>query len=334
MAKEIRAAGVAGTGFSVPERVVTNFDLERMGLDTSDEWIRPRTGIVERHIAAEDEATSDFAVQAAQTALERARVKPEDLDLIIVGTVTPDMIFPSTSCLVQHQLGAYQAGAMDLSAACAGFVYGLSVGAQFIATGQYDTVLVIGAETLSKIVDWTDRTTCVLFGDGAGAVVLRPAPPGLGLLGTYLAADGRAQEMLKVEAGGSRQPASPETVANRQHFIKMNGREVFRYAVRVQGEACERVMEQCGVTAEDIDWFIPHQANERIIDAAAERLKLPSTKVYKNLARYGNTSAASIPIALAEADEKGLLRYGDHILMVGFGSGLTWAAGLLRWSIE
>jgi 3-oxoacyl-[acyl-carrier-protein] synthase-3 len=327
-----RAAGIVGTGLSVPERVLTNFDLERM-VDTSDEWIRTRTGIQERRIVQPGQAASDLATPAAQKALEEAGVTPDEIDLIIVGTITGDMIFPSTACRVQRRLGARQCGAMDLSAACAGFIYGLVVAAQFVSNGTFDTVLVIGVECLSTIVDWTDRNTCVLFGDGAGAVVVRPVEPGFGLLGFHLGADGQGEDLLKVEAGGSYRPTSLETVLRRQHYIQMAGQEVFKFAVRIQGETCERVLQQAGLSSEDIDWFIPHQANVRIIEAAARRLGLPPEKVFLNVDRYGNTSAASIPIALAEAQQEGRLRYGDHILMVGFGGGLTWGGAVVRWSL-
>lgn len=330
--KTHRAAGIVGTGLGMPERVLTNFDLEKM-VDTSDEWIRTRTGIQERRIVRPGEAASDLATPAAQRAMAEAGVTPDEIDLIIVGTVTGDTIFPSTACRVQRRLGATRCGAMDLGAACAGFIYGLAVAVQFVSNGTFETVLVIGVDCLSTIVDWTDRNTCVLFGDGAGAVVVRPVEPGFGLLGFHLGADGGGEDLLKVEAGGSRLPASIETVLHRQHYIQMAGQEVFKFAVRIQGETCERVLEQAGLSSSDIDWFIPHQANVRIIEAAARRLGIPSERVFLNLHRYGNTSAASIPMALAEAQQEGLLRYGDHILMVGFGGGLTWGGALVRWSL-
>jgi 3-oxoacyl-[acyl-carrier-protein] synthase-3 len=327
-----RSAGIVGTGMGLPERVLTNFDLEQM-VDTTDEWIRTRTGIQERRIVRPGEAASDLATLAARGALEQAGVEPEEVDLIIVGTVTGDMVFPSTACRVQRRLGATRCGAMDLSAACAGFIYGLSVAAQFVSNGTYDTILVIGVDCLSTVVDWTDRNTCVLFGDGAGAVVVRPVERGFGLLGFHLGADGGGEDLLKVEAGGSYRPASLETVQRRQHYIQMAGQEVFKFAVRIQGETCEQVLEKAGLTGADIDWFIPHQANTRIIDAAARRLGLPPEKVFLNLHRYGNTSAASIPIALTEAQQEGLLRYGHHVLMAGFGAGLTWGGAVVRWSL-
>ena len=327
-----RAAGIVGTGLAVPERILTNEDLEQM-VDTSDEWIRARTGIQERRIVEPGQGASDLATPAAQKALEQAGLDASAVDLIIVGTVTGDMIFPSTACRVQRRLKALRCGAMDLSAACAGFIYGLAVAAQFVANGIYDTILVIGVDCLSTIVDWTDRNTCVLFGDGAGAAAVRPVEPDGGLLSFHLGADGAGEDLLKVEAGGSYLPASTETVLRKQHYIQMAGQEVFKFAVRIQGETCEQVLQKANLSSADLDWFIPHQANTRIIDAAARRLGVPPEKVFLNLHRYGNTSAASIPMALAEAQQEGLLRYGDRILMVGFGGGLTWGGALVRWSL-
>ena len=322
--------GIVGVGAALPERVLTNFDLEKM-VDTSDEWIRTRTGIRERRIADEKTATSDLAIAAARQALERAGVKGEEVDLILVATVTPDMVFPSTANLVQVGLGATKAAAMDLEAGCSGFIYALAVGGQFIAAGLYETVLVIGAETLSKITDWTDRNTCVLFGDGAGAAVLRPVSPERGFLSFYLGADGSGGDLLQMPAGGSRRPTSPETVQQRLHFIQMNGSEVFKFAVRVMGEASVRALEMAGLTTKDVDFLVPHQANLRIIDAAVKRLNLPPDRVVVNLDRYGNMSAASIPVALEEAWREGKIKDGDVVVMVAFGAGLTWAATVLRW---
>jgi 3-oxoacyl-[acyl-carrier-protein] synthase-3 len=256
------------------------------------------------------------------------------VDLVVVATMTPDMPYPPTACLVQDRLGARRAGAFDLSAACTGFVYALAVGAQFIETGVYDTVLVIGAETMSRIVDWSDRRTCVVFGDGAGAAVLRPVEPDAGLLGVHLGADGSGAELIMQPAGGSRLPASHETVAQRLHYLRMNGREVFKFAVRVMGEAAQRALEQCGLSFADVDLYVPHQANYRIIEASAERFGLPMERVFVNIDRYGNTSAASIPVALDEACSQGRLRRGDTVLLVAFGSGLTWGAAVLRWTLE
>ncbi|MCL5038325.1 MAG: ketoacyl-ACP synthase III [Firmicutes bacterium] len=330
MAKSGRSVGIVGVGAALPEKVLTNFDLEKM-VDTSDEWIRTRTGIKERRIADEKTATSDLAVAAARQALERAGVKGEDVDLILVATVTPDMVFPSTANLVQAGIGAGRAAAMDLEAGCSGFIYALAVGSQFVASGVYETVLVIGAETLSKITDWTDRNTCVLFGDGAGAAVLRPVPPGKGVLSLHLGADGNGRDLLKMPAGGSRRPASLETVQEHLHFIQMNGTEVFKFAVRVMGEASVKALEMAGLGTADVDFLVPHQANLRIIDAAVKRLALSPDKVVVNLDRYGNMSAASIPVALEEAWSQGRIKDGDVVVMVAFGAGLTWAAAVLRW---
>ncbi|MEN3184035.1 MAG: beta-ketoacyl-ACP synthase III [Atribacterota bacterium] len=320
---------ILGTGSSVPEKVVTNFDLERM-VETSDEWITTRTGIKERRIAAPSETTSTFALLASQKALENARVSPEELDCIIVATVTPDMLFPSTACILQHALGAKNAFAFDLEAGCTGFVYALAIAEKYLLAEGKGKALVVGAETLSKIVDWQDRATCVLFGDGAGAAVLglddRP-----GILATYLGADGGGAHLLELPAGGSRMPASLETVNQRLHYIKMNGNEVFKFAVRVVEEASLKVLAKAQKTVDDVHLFIPHQANIRIIQSAAKRLGIPEEKIFVNVDRYGNTSAASIPIALDEALRSQRLREGDTVLLVGFGAGLTWGAALIEW---
>ncbi|MFZ5626176.1 MAG: beta-ketoacyl-ACP synthase III [Bacillota bacterium] len=323
-------ATIAGIGAAVPEQVLTNFDLEKM-VDTSDEWIQTRTGIKERRIAPEQMATSHLAIEAARQALDRARLSPDELDLILVATVTPDYPFPATACLVQAALGASRAAAMDLSAGCTGFIYALTVGAQFIETGLYRNVLVIGAEVLSRIIDWTDRNTCVLFGDGAGAAVLTPAQPGYGFLSFELGADGGGAELLYMPAGGSRQPITAEVLAQRLNKIYMNGREVFKFAVRIMGDAADAAIRKAGLTYADIDYFIPHQANIRIIEAAAKRLELPMEKVHVNVDRYGNTSAASIGLALQEAVAAGKISSGDYVVLVGFGAGLTWGAITLRW---
>lgn len=327
---ELSGAAIAGTGHAVPERVLTNFDLEKM-VDTSDEWIRTRTGIRERRVADENTATSDLAVAAAHEALDMAGMAPSDLDLIVVATVTPDMLFPSTACLVQDRLGAAHAAAFDLSAGCSGFVYALATAAQFIQTGAYSNALVVGAETLSKITDWQDRSTCVLFGDGAGAVVLKAAPAGKGLLSFVLGADGSGKDKLRLPAGGSRLPASAETVAQRQHYIQMCGHDVFRFAVRVLGEATREALDKAGLGLNQLDFFVPHQANVRIIDAAVERLELPKEKVIVNVDRFGNTSAASVAIALDEAVRSGRIQPGQVVAMTGFGAGLTWASAVFRW---
>ncbi|RKY65949.1 MAG: 3-oxoacyl-ACP synthase [Candidatus Latescibacterota bacterium] len=321
---------IAGTGSAVPEKVLTNEDLEKM-VDTSDEWIRTRSGIERRHIAEEDETTATLGAEAAQKALEDAGVSPEEVDFIIVATVTPEMLFPSTACVIQDMIGAKKAGAMDLSAGCSGFIYALSVADSFVRIGQSETVLVVASETLSKITDWTDRSTCVLFGDGAGAAVIMPSPDGeRGIINTILGSDGSKGELLYMPAGGSRYPASHETVDKRMHYIKMNGREVFKIAVEAMGEAAASVVEGAGYRPEDVDLLIPHQANIRIIKATAKRLGISMDRVYVNIQEYGNTSAASIPIAVDEAKRKGFLRPGDLVVAVAFGAGLTWASTLFR----
>lgn len=315
----------------MPEKVLTNFDLEKM-VETSDEWISTRTGIKERRIADPSKATSDYAAGAARLALDRAGVAPDELDLIIVATVTPDMFFPSTACLVQQAIGASRAAAFDLSAGCSGFVYALDMAARGIEAGAYRKVLVIGADLLSRVTDFTDRSTCVLFGDGAGAVVVGAVDEG-GVLSTYLGADGSGGEKLCIPAGGSRLPAG-SAEDRRQHYIQMAGNDVFKFAVRIMPEAALEAMRRAGVAADEVDLFIPHQANVRIIDAAAKRLGIDSEKVFVNVDRYGNTSAASIPIALDEAVEIGRVRAGDILVLVGFGAGLTWGAATLQWNGE
>lgn len=324
------AVGIWGTGSAVPERVLTNFDLEKM-VETSDEWIRTRTGIRERRIADEGMASSDLAEQAARRALEMAGVEPGDVELIVVATVTPDMVFPSTACLVQDRLKARRAAAFDLSAACSGFVYALQVAWAALLARQYRLALVIGVDCLSKVVDYTDRSTCVLFGDGAGAVVLGPVRESYGVLSTYLAADGAYGNLLYLPGGGSRYPASAKTVAERMHYIRMTGNEVFKLAVRAMGEAAEQALSRAGLGAEQVDWLIPHQANIRIIQAAAKRLGIGEERVVVNIDRYGNTSAGSIGLALDEAVRSGQVKEGQHLLMVAFGGGLTWGAAVVRW---
>ncbi|KAF6574391.1 beta-ketoacyl-ACP synthase III [Paenibacillus sp. SEL3] len=327
---KLRPVGVIGTGKYVPEKILTNKDLEAI-VETSDEWIVSRTGIQERHIAAPEQATSDLAYEAAIKALESAGMTAQDLDLIIVATVTPDMAFPSTACILQDKLGAKGAAAFDLSAACSGFVYGLATATSFIKTGIYNNALIIGADCLSRITDYTDRNTCVLFGDGAGAVVIGEVPEGRGFQSFDLGAEGAGGTLLKLEAGGSRLPASADTLENKQHYIYMNGREVFKFAVRVMGTATVDVLEKAGLSKDDIDLFVPHQANVRIIQSAMQRLDLPEEKVVVNVHKYANTSAASIPLALVEAAEEGRMKEGDRVLMVGFGGGLTWGASVLVW---
>lgn len=328
--KQLRPVGIIGTGKYVPEKILTNSDLEKI-VETNDEWIVSRTGIRERHIAAPHEATSDLAYEAALKALDSAGMKAEDLDLIIIATVTPDSSFPSTACILQDKLGAKGAAAFDLSAACSGFVYSLATAVGFIQNGMYNNALIIGADTLSRITDYTDRNTCVLFGDGAGAVIIGEVPEGRGFQSFDLGAEGSGGNLLKLEAGGSRLPASQQTVEDKKHFIYMNGREVFKFAVRVMGTATERVLTKAGMGKEDIDLFVPHQANIRIIQSAMQRLDLPPEKCVINVDKYANTSAASIPLALVEAAEEGRMKEGDTVLMVGFGGGLTWGASVLIW---
>ncbi|MCR8656192.1 ketoacyl-ACP synthase III [Paenibacillus sp. T3-5-0-4] len=321
--------GILGTGKYVPEQVLTNKDLEQM-VETNDEWIVTRTGIKERRIAASDEATSDLAFKAAEQAIANAGLTVDDIDLIIVATVTPDMSFPSTACLVQARLGA-KCPAFDLSAACSGFIYSLVTGNGLIQSGLYKRILVIGAETLSRITDYTDRNTCILFGDGAGAVVIGEVPAGRGFQSFEIGADGTGGELLKVSGGGSRKPASAETVANKEHSIYMAGNEVFKFAVRIMGNAAESAIEKAGLTKADIDLLVPHQANIRIIQSSLNRLELSEDKAMINLDKYGNMSAASIPVALAEAVEQGRVKEGDKLCLVGFGGGLTWGATVIVW---
>ncbi|CAH1059273.1 beta-ketoacyl-ACP synthase III [Paenibacillus pseudetheri] len=328
--RQLRPVGIIGTGKYVPEKILTNSDLEKI-VETNDEWIVSRTGIRERHIAAPHEATSDLAYEAALKALDSAGMKAEDLDLIIIATVTPDSAFPSTACILQDKLGAKGAAAFDLSAACSGFVYSLATAVGFIQNGMYNNALIIGADTLSRITDYTDRNTCVLFGDGAGAVIIGEVPEGRGFQSFDLGAEGSGGNLLKLEAGGSRLPASQQTVEDKKHFIYMNGREVFKFAVRVMGSATERVLTKAGLGKEDVDLFVPHQANIRIIQSAMQRLDLPPEKCVINVDKYANTSAASIPLALVEAAEEGRMKEGDTVLMVGFGGGLTWGASVLIW---
>ncbi len=325
--------GILGLGTYVPDKIVTNKDLEKI-VDTSDEWIVERTGIRERRMADENIATSDLATRAAETALAEAGVTVGDIDLIIACTATPDMFFPSTACIVQANLKAVNAAAFDLSAGCSGFMYGVAVGSQMIKAGLYKKVLVVGAETLTKIMNWEDRNTCVLFGDGAGAIVLGECEPGYGVIGIDLGADGSGGEFLSLPAGGSRMPASAETVAAKKHTVHMNGPEVFKFAIKIMGESAIKAIERAGLTPADVDLFIPHQANIRIIQSAAKRLKLPKDKVVINLDKYGNTSSASIPLALREAIDDGRVKKGDTIVAVGFGAGLTWASCVIKWAKE
>lgn len=314
----------------MPERIMTNKEIESF-LDTSDEWVRSRTGIAERRIAAPDQAASDMAVEAGRKALAAAGVDPDQVDLIIVATNTPDMFFPATACLVQDRLGATRAGGFDLLAGCTGFVYATAVGAQFIVSGAAKVVLVIGSEVLSRILDWEDRNTCVLFGDGAGAAVLQPVPGDRGILATRLGSDGSGGKHLDIPGGGSRIPTTHESIDKRLHYLKMNGREVFKFAVRTLGKVAAEVLEDAGIKQEDLDFFIPHQANIRIIEVAAKKLGLPMERVLVNVDRYGNTSTASVPLALHEALEQGRIKDGDNVVMVGFGTGLTWGGLAMKW---
>ncbi|KRE83222.1 3-oxoacyl-ACP synthase [Paenibacillus sp. Soil766] len=322
--------GVLGTGKYVPERILTNQELETM-VETNDEWIVSRTGIRERRIAAEGQATSDLCYEASNVALSNAGITADQLDLIIVATITPDMSFPSTACILQEKLGAKKAAAFDLSAACSGFVYGLANAANFIATGTYKYALVIGADCLSKITDYTDRNTCILFGDGAGAVVIGEVPEERGFKSFELGADGTGGPLLKIEGGGSRNPASQNSLDQRLHYIYMAGAEVFKFAVRIMGNAADEALRKAGWEKTDIDLLVPHQANMRIIQSSLNRLELSEDKCMINLDKYGNMSAASIPVALAEASEQGRLNEGDRLILVGFGGGLTWGATALVW---
>ncbi|MDF2590952.1 MAG: 3-oxoacyl-(acyl-carrier-protein) synthase, partial [Clostridia bacterium] len=313
-------AGIIATGSYVPERILTNEYFEKT-VDTNNEWIISRTGIEERRIADEDTATSDLATKAALNAMEKSGVAPEDIDLIIVATATPDMAFPSTACIVQMNIGAVNAAAFDIEAACSGFMYGISIADSFVRTGMYKKVLVIGAETLSKIIDYTDRNTCILFGDGAGAVIISEVEGDYGILSTHLGANGSAGHLLTLPAGGSRMPASEQTLKDKLHYVKMDGSEVFKFAIKIMGEAAEKALDNCGLKKEDIDYLIPHQANTRIIESAVRRLKISPEKVFVNVNKYGNMSAASIAVALDEANEQDFLKDGSIVVLVGFGGG-------------
>ncbi len=327
----IFAAGIIGIGCYLPEKKLTNQDLEKM-VDTSDAWITERTGIKTRHIAAPDQATSDLAYEAAVRALADADTKPEELDLIIVATESPDYTYPSTACLLQARLGAKNAAAFDLSAGCSGFVYGLGIGSQSIVSGLYKKILLVGAETLSRITDWTDRNTCVLFGDGAGAAVLGRVEKGYGVLSLDLGADGSGGSHLIQPAGGSRKPTTHETVDAHEHLIHMDGQDVFKFAARRMPYACRKVLQKAGMTIDDVALLVPHQANLRIIDNAIDRLKIDRDRVWINIDKHGNMSAACVPVCLTEAQEAGRLKKGDNVIMVAFGAGLTWAGALVKWA--
>lgn len=324
-------AVITGTGSSTPERVLTNAELEKM-VDTTDEWITARTGIKERRIADKETAASDLCLEATKKAMAEAKIKPEELDLILIGTVTPDYLLPSTACILQDRLGAKNAAVMDIVAACSGFLYGLSVAQAFINSGKYKTILVIGVEVLSKITNWNDRNTCVLFGDGAGAaIVQRTQENNKGILATYLCGDGSLANLLHIPVGGTRTPLTKENIDKGDQYIKMEGSEVFKSAVRSMGDAALKALKEANISSEQIDLLIPHQANIRIIEATAKRLKLPMEKVFVNIDKYGNTSSASIPIALDEARKSGRIQPGDITLLVAFGAGFTWGSAVIRW---
>jgi len=326
-----RPVGILGTGMCIPERVLTNKDLEKI-VDTSDEWIFERTGIRERRIAEPGTTASSLAVSAAEMALEAAGISPENIGLVVVATVTPDMIFPATACMVQDRIGAPDAAAFDLEAGCTGFIYSLACASQFVATGTCDYALVIGSETISKLTDWQDRNTCVLFGDGAGAVVIGPVPDGYGILGLDLGSKGSGSGLLTVPAGGSACPASESSVREKLHFIRMDGSEVFKFAVRIIGDSSLNALNAAGLSREDVDFLVPHQANMRIIKAGLKRLRLPENKACINIEKYGNTSSASVPIALHEAVTDGRIQDENIVLMTAFGAGLTWGSVVMRWS--
>ncbi|MCL5097612.1 MAG: ketoacyl-ACP synthase III [Candidatus Omnitrophica bacterium] len=325
-----QSCSILSVGSYVPTKVLSNADLERM-VETSNEWIVSRTGIQERRMAADDEYTSDMAAEAARRALKNAGMTAEQVDLIVLATITPDMPFPATSCIVQQKIGAWRAAAFDLEAACSGFIFGLEVGQQFIMSRTYETVLVIGAEKLSSIVDWTDRNTCVLFGDGAGAAILQHRPNSHGLLTACMGADGAKGALLSMPGGGCRCPATHESVADGMHYLRMDGKEAFKNAIHAMCTAARESLRRCEITIDQISCIIPHQANLRIIEAVRERLDAKPEQVYINLQKYGNTSAASVAIALDEAVQTGRIRRGDLILLVVFGAGLTWGAAVIEW---
>jgi 3-oxoacyl-[acyl-carrier-protein] synthase-3 len=330
MAKNKKRIKIRSTGFYAPKKVLTNFDLEKM-VDTSDDWIVTRTGIRKRRIASEEEATSDLAVEASKQALENGRLKVKDIDLIMLATSTPDTIFPSTACWTQKGLGADHVPAFDVSAGCTGFLYGMIIAEGMILYGTVNRILLIGAELLTKVTNWKDRNTCVLFGDAAGAVVLEESDDESGMLSYYWKADGNLGNLLSIPGGGTRMPTSPRTVAQELHYLQMKGNEVFKHAVKRMGEAALESLKRAGLKREDINYFIPHQANIRIIEATGKRLHIPTEKVYSNIDRYGNVSVASIPISLHELDQEGKLRKGDIVVMDAFGAGFTWAAVTYRW---
>jgi len=323
-------AQILGTGYALPDHILSNEDLEKI-VETSDEWIVTRTGIKERRIADADIATSDLAYEAAKTALDNAKIKAEQLDLIIVATLTPDMPMPATACFLQNRLGATKAAAFDLAAACTGFIYALTVAEQFLLASNYQYILVVGAEILSKVLDFTDRSTCILFGDGAGAMVVGKGKGDNGILASYLGCKGAGASLLSIPAGGTRHPTSQETLSKGMHFMQMQGNEIFKFAVRTIPECASKVLEKASLNIEDVDHIVLHQANLRIIKAAAIKMKVPWEKMLVNIEKYGNVSAASIPICIAEAVEQQKIQSGELVLMVGFGAGLTMGSILVRW---
>src|SRR5437879_6913104 len=325
-----RTVSIIGTGSYVPEKILSNEDLSRM-VDTSDEWITTRTGIKQRRIAAKDENTSDMATRAALNAIEQAKISPKEINLILVATATPDMLFPATACFVQKKIGATNAACLDVSAACAGFLFAVEIAQQFITSHTYDTVLVIGADKLTSITNWSDRNTCVLFGDGAGAAILRHRGGSHGVISTHIGSDGQYSDILFIPGGGSRCPITRDNVDLNLNTIHMTGKEVYKQAVTAMLNAAKKALDQAGLSIHDIACVIPHQANLRIIEAIADRLRIPLERFYVNLDRYGNTSAAAVAIALDEANRSGRIKPGDYILMVVFGGGLTWASTILEW---
>ena len=327
----MQGIGIKGMGYYVPENVFTNFDFEKI-IDTSDEWIRTRTGIIERRFVSKEQATSDLAYEAALKAIESAKIKKEDVDMIILATVTPDYFAQGAACIVQHKLGLKKIPCFDLNAACTGFIYGLEVAYSLVKSGLYKNVLVIGAETLSRIVDMRNRNTCVLFGDGAAAAIVGQVEEGYGFLGLSIGAEGEDDMILKIPAGGSKKPNTEETIKNRENFVVMKGQEVFKFAVSTLPKATLDALEKAKIEVKDLSWVFPHQANSRIIEAAAKRMKFPIERFYMNLSRYGNTSSASVGIALGEAIEKGLVKKGDNIALTGFGGGLTYGSAIIKWA--
>jgi 3-oxoacyl-[acyl-carrier-protein] synthase-3 len=324
-------AGIIGIGSYIPDKVISNFDLEKI-VETSNEWIIERTGISYRRKANDNICSSDLGAEAAKLAIRDANLEPEDIDLILSASSSPDRIFPATACIIQNKIGAKNAAAFDIQAACTGFIYALTTAVQYITGGHYKNILIVGSEVLSKVTDWEDRNTCVLFGDGAGAVVLSEVEKG-GVISSILGADGSGSELLELPAGGTKEPAGFDTVKNRRHYIKMSGNEVFKFAVKVFEDCTRKVVEKANLALNDIDFIIPHQANIRIIDAALKRLKFAPDRVVINLDRYGNMSSASIPVALDEAFRLGKIKKGHRIIVVGFGAGLTWGANLIEWNL-